>query len=111
MRRPINRDLVLSMTLAEVFLLLLFVAWYGVSAVSAGPGSIAELQRENTRLNDELAHANSQLASVHKLELRVRFYQEILSALAVHLKKPKEPTSVVELEEWLKQHDENTKRG
>jgi hypothetical protein len=114
MRRPANTDLVMSMTLAEVFLLLLFVAWYGVSSVSAGPGSLAQLQHDNERLTLELNNANKELADLRPLERKVKFYQEILAGLSAYLKRPA-PTSIDDLNNWLKEHDANVaqaaKRG
>jgi hypothetical protein len=115
MRRSTNNDLVLSTTLAEVFLLLLFVAWYGVSAVSAGPGSLAQLQRDNERLTSELSNANKELVDLRPLKTRVQFLQEILKIVKAEDPKGPVPESIDDWVRWLKTHDEhvaqNAKRG
>src|SRR5207237_3374930 len=89
---------------------LLFVAWYGVSSVSAGSGSLAQLQMDNEKLRSDLNAANQTIAELRPSQARVKFYEEILSQLAIHLDKPAPPTSADELLAWLKEHDEYVKQ-
>ena len=67
---PVRTDLVISMTLAEIFLLLLFVVWYGHTAilrqdpVARMKERLAVLETENERINKELKRANDQIAEL-----------------------------------------------
>ena len=63
-------DLVINMTLAEIFLLLLFVVWYGHTAilrsdpVAQMKEKLARLERENEQLTTELKKANEDIVEL-----------------------------------------------
>lgn len=63
-------DLIISMTLAETFLLLMFVVWYGHTAIlrhdpeARMKERLASLERENEKLNKELKDANDQIVDL-----------------------------------------------
>lgn len=66
-------DLVISMTLAEIFLLLLFVIWFGYSQILGSPDDRARLlerakrlEQENESLQAELRETNSQIDALKK---------------------------------------------
>jgi hypothetical protein len=67
---PDRTDLIISMTLAEIFLLLLFVVWYGHTAIirhdpeARIKEQLARLERENERLSRELKQANEQITDL-----------------------------------------------
>ncbi|NLT68656.1 MAG: hypothetical protein GXX84_18835 [Acidobacteria bacterium] len=73
-------DLVISITLAEIFLLLLFVVWYGFSSeLRFDPRArmieqISRLEKENVRLKKELKDETKKVAD---LERRLRFWHEL----------------------------------
>lgn len=50
--KPERTDLVINMTLAEIFLLLLFLVWYWHTPIM-GPGEIARLKEQVKRLESE----------------------------------------------------------
>ncbi|HXG06029.1 MAG TPA: hypothetical protein VNI77_01725 [Nitrososphaera sp.] len=51
--KPERTDLVINMTLAEIFLLLLFVVWYGHTTIIGPPDELARLKEELVRLKNE----------------------------------------------------------
>ncbi len=67
---PVRTDLIIGMTLAETFLLLLFVVWYGHTAIlRQDPAArmkerLTWLEHENERLDKELKQANGQIADL-----------------------------------------------
>ncbi|MEM4283835.1 MAG: hypothetical protein QXS96_05025 [Candidatus Caldarchaeum sp.] len=68
--------LIINMTLAETFLLVLFVIWYGHTAILRQDPlapimeRLARLEKENERLTKELKQANDQVADLkRRLEL------------------------------------------
>src|SRR2546423_15585862 len=67
---PVRTDLVISMTLAEAFLLLLFVVWYGHTAIiRQDPAArmkeqLAALEKENEQLKKELKQATDEVADL-----------------------------------------------
>src|SRR5437016_4594751 len=67
---PIRTDLVIGMTLAELFLLILFVVWY-----SHGPGAgkdwrriAAEQQAEIDRLNSQVQADKARIVELEQIE-------------------------------------------
>lgn len=67
---PIRTDLVIGMTLAELFLLILFVVWY-----SHGPGAgkdwkqiAAEQQQQIDRLTSQVALDQTKIAELERIE-------------------------------------------
>lgn len=69
-------DLAINMTLAETFLLLMFVVWYGHTAilrqdpVARMKERLDRLEKENERLTKELKRANNQITDLtSRLEL------------------------------------------
>jgi hypothetical protein len=71
---PVRTDLVISMTLAETFLLLLFVVWYGYTTipdsrrmVAVIEERLARIEKENERLARELKQANGRIADLESL--------------------------------------------
>jgi hypothetical protein len=102
------------MTLAEVFLLLMFVAWYGVAAATSEPGIVRELQLTVERLTKDLKVAREATAKAQKLEETNRYLREILDAVGRYIGAPV-PTSVGEIKKWLEEHDKSVaqaaKRG
>jgi hypothetical protein len=76
---PVRTDLVISMTLAETFLLLLFVVWYGhtphigTDSLAVLKDQLARFEHENARLHTELTKANEQIAN---LEFRLELWRQ-----------------------------------
>jgi hypothetical protein len=88
MNRPLARrgELVLSMTLAEIFLLLLIVGWYGMrleseEGVVAPPTPEAILQAELKKAQDALNHSED---ARRALERQVEENRKILDWLQDH---------------------------
>jgi hypothetical protein len=77
-------DLVISMTIAETFLLLVFMLWYVTRAqlTAKPPTQIEQLATENQRLKKDLADMHAKLADVERrLEWwRTRFDQPVPSS-------------------------------
>lgn len=96
--RPERTDLVINMTLAETFLLLLFVIWYGHTAilrqdpVARMKERLAWLEKENERLNKELKQANDQIAD---LKFRLELWRKLTGF--------ENPPTPPELAEWRKE--------
>lgn len=69
---PERTDLVINMTLAETFLLLLFVVWYGHTRIENPDPSahlkerIASLEKDNERLKGELKQAHDRIADLKR---------------------------------------------
>jgi hypothetical protein len=67
---PVRTDLVISMTLAELFLLLLFVVWYGFSStINQDPlarlkDELAACNKEKSQLKGELKGAEEKIADL-----------------------------------------------
>ncbi len=55
-----SSDLVISMTIAEVFLLLVFVVWYSSTKETSAAGTVGAVQEENKRLRNENAKLQEQ---------------------------------------------------
>src|SRR5216684_2932658 len=104
--RGVRTDLVISMTLAETFLLLVFVIWYGVvpntrvhTADTTPPEVlIAHLQKENAelkaqveKLQDELTDMNRRLAwwRIRFPDLKIPGSEKELEALRSELGRGK----------------------
>src|SRR5215831_11546287 len=74
-RRTMRNDLVLSMTLAETFLFLVFVIWYGVvpsiktpkepAALTPSEVLIAQLRKENAELKAQLEKKQAELDDIN----------------------------------------------
>jgi len=92
------------MTLAEVFLLLMFIAWYGVASVSSGSGSIRELQILVEKLSSDLKEAKQAADGASQLRETNKFLKEILDAVGQQLGVPT-PTSVDDALAKLRAHD------
>jgi hypothetical protein len=73
-------DLLIGMTLAELFLLLLFTVWYSIFVSGPTPGDPKILQIENERLTRENAKLRSDLTDCRKnlddLNERLRWWRE-----------------------------------
>jgi len=91
-------DLVINMTLAEIFLLLLFVVWYGHTAilrsdpVAQMKEKLARLERENEQLTTELKKANEDIV---ELRNRLDIWHQLTGF--------ENPPSSEELTEWRKE--------
>ena len=91
-------DLVINMTLAEIFLLLLFVVWYGYTDIlNPDPYArikeqIVRLEKENKELKKKLREANDQIAD---LQRRLDLWHQ-LTGFEI-------PPSLSELIEWRKE--------
>jgi hypothetical protein len=66
---PIKTDLVIGMTLAEIFLLILFVVWYRQGAGQGGDWQkiAEERQQQIAKLNSQLEEQNTQIAELRKI--------------------------------------------
>lgn len=69
--KPERTDLVINMTLAEIFLLLLFVVWYGHTSIIGPPDElarlkeqVARLEKENQTLTNDLRDARNQISDL-----------------------------------------------
>jgi hypothetical protein len=77
--RPERTSLIINMTLAETFLLLLFVIWYGhTTIIRQDPIAhlkerLKRVEQENERLAKELRQANNQIAD---LRSRLEFWRQ-----------------------------------
>lgn len=92
-------DLVISMTLAEIFLLILFVVWQGYSAILDKPDENALLkeqlnrfQNSNEKLSKELEQAQNEKAD---LQRRLDIWRKLTDL--------DNPPSSSEFEEWKKE--------
>jgi hypothetical protein len=92
-------DLVISMTLAEIFLLILFVIWYGYSNVLGMPDENALLkeqlnrfQNENERISKELKQAQNEIAD---LQRRLDIWRNLTGF--------DDPPSSTKFQEWVKE--------
>ncbi len=77
--RMVRTELIISMTLAETFLLLLFVVWYGLAKdVSPKPPSLLELKVKD--LENKVHKLEGEIAEDKKkdedLETRLKFWRE-----------------------------------
>jgi hypothetical protein len=74
-------DLVISMTLAETFLLLVFMLWYSIRprVVQPPPKRVEVVMAENEQLKQEMASLKEKLAEIdRRLEWwRMRFNQDV----------------------------------
>ena len=103
-RKGMRNDLVLSMTLAETFLFLVFIIWYGVvpsikpvtNPPSATPPEvlIAHLQEENARLKAQL---EKQQAELDDIKLRLVWWHKNFPDLDI----PKSPDELERLRSAL----------
>ena len=110
MRRKHN-DIVLSMTLAETFLLLLFLIWLGDVARTSSGGAAADptiMRLENARLKAE----NERLAAEsRRLAEELRKQQLIVEAFRKALGLPEPITSPEQVEPAVKSAQEAARRG
>ena len=80
---PLRTDLVISMTLAEMFLLLLFVVWYSVtrSASDSRPemwkALAEERQQKVQQLQNQLVEKDGKIA---ELEIKIKWWRENFNA-------------------------------
>lgn len=75
---PRSGELVISMTIAEIFLLLLFTAWYATAEPPPnGPPTIALLKAEIAKLKEENKALNAKIA---ELEKRLEFARQLIGA-------------------------------
>jgi hypothetical protein len=78
--RPVRTDLVISMTLAETFLLLLFVVWFGYTAIwrydplALLKEKINRLETENQALRKDFQQAKAQIAD---LQWRLNWWHSV----------------------------------
>src|SRR5205814_5535284 len=99
---PQTSNLVLSMTLAEIFLLLLFVVWWGTSLEATPAGTVPPtveveiLKAENSRLK----------AAVVRLEAKTREQSDTIEAL--RLMVGAQGTSIGDFEKAIKIRDQKT---
>lgn len=82
--KPERTDLVINMTLAEIFLLLLFVVWYGHTPIM-GPGEIARLkeqvdrlEKENQTLKNNLRDAKDEISD---LKQRLEWWRRVFPTI------------------------------
>lgn len=111
-RSPSQRnDLVIGMTLAEVFLLLLIVGWYGSRLESEGAGvtsgppkpAIEEELKEKTKA---LKEANREIADQ---KMRIGKLEEVLDWIGRTIGYPKPIRDTGSAEDALKAHEDRVK--
>ncbi len=112
-RDPLRNDLVIGMTLAEVFLLLLIVGWYGSrlesEAVGGKPGTPAEvLENELKKANQELEMAKRER---DKLEDDRRNLQKNLDWLGERLGAAQPIRDIPSADAALRGYTTSLKRG
>jgi len=97
--RSERSDLVISMTLAEIFLLLMFVIWFGYSTILGNPDENAllkeqlnRLQNENERLSIELKQAKN---AIDDLQRRLDIWRNLTGF--------DDPPSSTKFQEWVKE--------
>jgi hypothetical protein len=97
--RPERTSLIISMTLAETFLLLLFVVWYGYTSILGNLDSNARIKeqlerfiKENKQLKNEINQTQEQIAA---LKRRLDLWHRITGF--------DNPPSISELTEWRKE--------
>jgi hypothetical protein len=81
--KPERTDLVINMTLAEIFLLLLFVAWYGTTDHTVKPFAelqekLARFEKENDTLRTQLDFAKKEISD---LKWRLDWWQHTFPAV------------------------------
>jgi hypothetical protein len=102
MSRDSNRANVVAMTIAEVFLLLMFVVWLG--SVTDGSGNAGDISRE--MLEQENRDLKAQAAT---LNLQVKRLNDTVEALRIMLGAP--TGSLLDLTNAFKRQLEAAKRG
>lgn len=97
--KPERTELVISMTLAEIFLLILFVIWYGygmdrgkLDDYALLKAQLTRLQDENERISKELEQTQNEKADLQK---RLDLWRKLTSF--------DNPPSSSEFEEWKKE--------
>ena len=83
-------DLVISMTLAETFLLLVFMLWYSIRPqLSGDPRTAADvLRKENQQLNNKMASLQRELEDTRsRLELWQKRFDQVVPGSDEELKK------------------------
>lgn len=97
--RPERTDLVISMTLAEIFLLVMFVIWSGYSTILGNPDERAlikeqlnRLQNENEKLSKELKQAKN---TIDDLQKRLDIWRNLTGF--------DDPPSSTKFQEWVKE--------
>lgn len=106
-------DLVVSMTLAEIFLLLLIVGWYGARLESEAIGTSAKrpvdvVERELSEVKaklDDLSQAHRRLVA------QVREYKRLLNYFQVLLRSPEPFSNEDAIAAALKRYGEDARRG
>jgi len=82
--KPERTDLVINMTLAEIFLLLLFVVWYGHTPIM-GPGEIARLKEQVDRLEKENQYLKNNLRDAREeisdLKWRLEWWRRVFPTI------------------------------
>lgn len=106
-----RNDLIIGMTLAEIFLLLLIVSWYGSklesSAISPGDAA-AELRRELALTKTELHRTQIELESEKALN---RQMDSVLNWLARYVQYRGDVTNQAGWEKAIKSFETAIKRG
>jgi len=74
-RAPHTTDLIIGMTLAEMFLLILFVVWYSQGA-GAGPEWEAIAKKQETQIQDLKAELQLQKEKMLELEISRNFWRK-----------------------------------
>ncbi len=112
-RGPFRNDLVIGMTLAEVFLLLLIVGWYGSRLESEETGREPLTPAEV--LEQELKEANHALEQAkqeqQRLENKLHEFERILDWLGEHLGAPRPIRDIPSVNVALRDYTFGVKRG
>jgi len=97
-KRGERTDLVISMTLAEIFLLLMFIMWFGYLSIPDSPAENAWLKEKLNRIQDEneelsklLTQANNEISDLKK---RLEFWR-VLTGFET-------PPTQTAFTEWIK---------
>ena len=91
-------DLVIAMTLAEIFLLITFVIWYGYSTILKNPKDAAYLEEQLQRIQKENDKLSSELSDTKKVNAELERRLEIWRKQTGFVNPPSEQ----ELREFVK---------
>jgi hypothetical protein len=110
-----NTELVIGMTLAEIFLLLLIVGWYGAKLESETDGESPDPRSEISALEKELEAAKREVqqlqVEVKQLRRTLNEYEAVLDWLGKHLAAATPLRDVSSVETAVKAFVANLNRG
>lgn len=112
-RAPLSNDLVIGMTLAEVFLLLLILGWYGsrLESEEAGREPVPPAEILAKELNEANRALDEAKLEQQRLEGKLHEFEKILDWLGEHLGSRKPIRDVASADAAIRDYTFGVKRG